>query len=201
MKKLLKVVVVGLMSVALLACTTAGPSDSDARKDAEKVGQAGVDSAIFALDTVVRDNGWQEGEVYTVKHLLTYKAKMPYAEMLVLYAKGLDDELLAQGELQRAASLMGFQVALAGGGATSKQYTDWRDGDGSSPENKAILDAYLKAPVSASGMPHAQLLTLASAALSHESSQVPVGIKKGDPYTYWTTVQYLKTEKGWQAKA
>ncbi len=58
-----------------MGCSGAGPSAADSRKDAENVAANGIDLDFFALDSVVRDNGWQEGDIYTVKHTLTYKMR------------------------------------------------------------------------------------------------------------------------------
>lgn len=192
--------VAGLLTALLMGCSGAGPSAADSRKDAENVAANGIDLDFFALDSVVRDNGWQEGDIYTVKHTLTYKMRVPYPEMLVAYAKKIDAETLQHSGMQRMVTVLGLRLS-AGDDNASKPLKDWFGVHGKEPDVSKAVSDFLAIPISKTGLTHDELLRLAYLSLESEERQVPIGIKKGDPISYETSVQYLKTEKGWQMKS
>lgn len=195
MKQILTLLAALVLAMVLSACADK-PSDAQTKQDAVDTANAGlIDKSFFELVTAKRANGWEKEKTYVVRYDMQFKSTLGYAGMLTALARRMEAEPMSGGELGKAALLMGISMKYSDA-ALVKPFREWSRENQETDEYRQTVGRFLsEAPANKE---HArQLMLLGAYDILTEDAHIPLGMKKGDPYAYWTEIVYIKSEKGW----
>lgn len=193
MTKLFKAAMAVLLAMVLAGCSE-GPPAEQAKNDAKNLANSNLPVKSFELTKIDRANGWKKDETYVVRHDLQFEAIKNYAAMLAENALNFESEMSKGNSVGIATGVMKLRLMRSNVNFV-QPLVGWIEQNKEKDEYRNTVGKYLGRPSTIEGAESLDMLVGAYYVLAE--AKIPLDIRKGDIFTYWTEISYMKSEKGW----